>query len=204
MRPLSISEKHQKNIAIKTLKMNDTFARIMGGMNKDEAREFLKSIGYTESQVRKLEARRVDARNVIASELVKIAKELMNKKDEAQELVKLARELISDGPIFNAEDKDELLRKVKSEIKAPVVGAQISTLGGADRATIMLVVSLDPKDEWSNGILENSRYFRMSLERDGKLKLFSGGHGMKTFRRRRVKSVDDAIKAINQYIQQEK
>ncbi len=42
---LSIFEKHQKKIAIATLKMHDVGAAIMGGMTKEEARTFLRSIG---------------------------------------------------------------------------------------------------------------------------------------------------------------
>jgi len=52
---LTTSQKHQKAVAIKTLKMSDTGARIMGGMTKEEAREFLKSIGYTQRQIERLE-----------------------------------------------------------------------------------------------------------------------------------------------------
>lgn len=37
-RVLSIPEKHQLKIARDTLKMSDTFARIMGGMTKEEAK----------------------------------------------------------------------------------------------------------------------------------------------------------------------
>ena len=44
MKSLSVPEKHQKGIAIKTLKMNDTMARAMGGMDKDEARKFLPQV----------------------------------------------------------------------------------------------------------------------------------------------------------------
>jgi len=54
-RPLSVPEQHQKKIAISTLKLSDFGARIMGGMTKEEAREFLKSIGYTDQQIRKIE-----------------------------------------------------------------------------------------------------------------------------------------------------
>lgn len=53
---LSVPERHQKNIAIKTLKMSDVGANVMGGMTKAEAREFLKSIGWSNSKIRKLEA----------------------------------------------------------------------------------------------------------------------------------------------------
>ncbi len=55
-RALSVPERHQKNIAIKTLKMSDLGAKIMGGMTKAEAREFLKSIGWSDSKIRRLEA----------------------------------------------------------------------------------------------------------------------------------------------------
>ena len=52
---LSVPEKHQKKIAISTLKMSDAGTKIMGGMTKDEARTFLKKIGYSESKIKKLE-----------------------------------------------------------------------------------------------------------------------------------------------------
>jgi len=37
-----IAKKHQRKIAKKTLKMNDVFANIMGGPNKEEAKKILK------------------------------------------------------------------------------------------------------------------------------------------------------------------
>jgi hypothetical protein len=52
---LSVPEKHQKKIALQTLKYSDAGAKIMGGMTKDEAKKFLKSIGYTDRQIKKLE-----------------------------------------------------------------------------------------------------------------------------------------------------
>jgi hypothetical protein len=51
----SVPEKHQLKIAKDTLKMSDAGARIMGGMTKKEAKEFLKSKGYSEKQIKKLE-----------------------------------------------------------------------------------------------------------------------------------------------------
>jgi len=39
---LSIPEKHQLQIARKTLQMSDTMAKIMGGMTKKEAKEIIK------------------------------------------------------------------------------------------------------------------------------------------------------------------
>ena len=52
---LSVFDKHRKNIALKTLKMNDVGVMVMGGMNKAEARAFLKKIGYTDEKIKKIE-----------------------------------------------------------------------------------------------------------------------------------------------------
>jgi len=60
---LTVPQRHQKNIAIKTLKMNDVFAKVMGGMTKEEAREFLKSIGWSDSRIRRLESSDKTARS---------------------------------------------------------------------------------------------------------------------------------------------
>jgi hypothetical protein len=55
MKKLSIPEKHQLNIAKRTLRMPDALVAIAGGMNKAEAREFLKRIGWTEKRIEQLE-----------------------------------------------------------------------------------------------------------------------------------------------------
>ena len=41
MRTLTVPERHQLNVARKTLKMSDVGARIMGGPSKQEAREII-------------------------------------------------------------------------------------------------------------------------------------------------------------------
>ena len=53
---LSVPDQHRLKIAKSTLKMSDAGAVIMGGMTKDEARDFLKSIGWSEQRIAKLEA----------------------------------------------------------------------------------------------------------------------------------------------------
>ena len=52
---LSDFEKHQKQIAISTLKMSDAGASVMGGMSKKEARDFLRLIGYSDERIKRLE-----------------------------------------------------------------------------------------------------------------------------------------------------
>jgi len=53
---LTVPQQHQLKIAKKTLKMNDAMAMIMGGMSKPEARDFLKSIGWSDQKIKKEEA----------------------------------------------------------------------------------------------------------------------------------------------------
>ncbi len=48
---LTVFEKHQKRIAISTLKMSDKGSILAGGMDKIEAREFLARIGYTPERI---------------------------------------------------------------------------------------------------------------------------------------------------------
>jgi hypothetical protein len=51
-----VFDKHQKAIALKTLKMSDAGANIMGGMSKAEARSFLKAkCGFSDARIAKLE-----------------------------------------------------------------------------------------------------------------------------------------------------
>jgi hypothetical protein len=51
---LTIPQQHQRAIAKMTLRMTPTAATIMGGMTIEEAKTFLKSIGYTDKQIERL------------------------------------------------------------------------------------------------------------------------------------------------------
>ena len=113
----------------------------------------------------------------------------------------------SQGKVFqvgsdfgNVPDANASAKLMQSKIEAPYVGAQVSTLGGKERVTILLVVSLDKKEDWSNHILENSRYMRFHFYNTGVLEEFSGSRFSKKFRKTTVKSVAEAIAKINQYI----
>jgi len=109
------------------------------------------------------------------------------------------------NPIFGASSEPEIratAHLVKEGIHAPYVSVNISTLGGLERASILISLSLDPKEKWINGIYHNSRYLQFNLERDGELECFSGSRhsqGLK-FRKTRVKSVQAAIDKINSYL----
>jgi predicted kinase len=129
-----------------------------------------------------------------------------------------AREkLVASGVLANEDDLDEaasteprfavgvddgkLMDALKKQIKAPYVAASLSTLGGEERATIMLAISLDPRETWTNGIYENSRYLRFSLGRNGVIANFARAHLIKTkFRKQWYKNQADAIKKLNAYV----
>ena len=65
----------------------------------------------------------------------------------------------------------------------------------------MILISLDEKKDWVNGILENSRYIRLHLTaKDHILEHFSGSFGVKGLRKSRPKTIDAVIKKLNTYI----
>jgi hypothetical protein len=101
---------------------------------------------------------------------------------------------------YTPEDVDVIVPKFQDSIQAPFVKVYKSTLGGVQNTSILLTVSLDPKEAWSYGILENSRYFKMHYYQDGTLELFSGGRGLTKFRKTRTKNPEDSLEKINKYI----
>lgn len=121
----------------------------------------------------------------------------------ARELLAVAQDILAEDavPIFNVDSVEADMTKMRSHIKAPYVNMYKSTLGGPEHVSIMIAISLDNKEDWSNHILQNSRYFMMSFGNDGEMKEISGGtRKAKGFRKSKAKSIDDAIARINKYI----
>lgn len=111
------------------------------------------------------------------------------------------------GTLFTAQTAPEVANRLKSEIDAPYVNTQVSTLGGEQNVTIMMTISTDPKESWSNGILHNSRYGMFAIHNNGVIEHHSGSFNRideerMNFRKRTVKSVDQLIQVINQHIEQ--
>lgn len=102
------------------------------------------------------------------------------------------------APLFTVERGSADITPL-AQIRAPYARSSISTLGGVERASIMLTVSLDERNAWPYGILQNTRYANFSIERDGTIENFSGS--LPKFRRRKVKSLADAARAINAWIE---
>jgi len=88
-----------------------------------------------------------------------------------------------------------------SNIKAPYVHSQVSTLGGVNRASVIIRVSLDPKSKWANGIYQNSRYAMWHLGGDGTLEQFQVSYHLgKKMRKQKATSIRDAAARINKYL----
>ena len=87
-------------------------------------------------------------------------------------------------------------------LNAPYVSVSLSTLGGQENSALMLTISLDPKEAWANGILQNSRYAHFSIDSaDNKVELFSGGYKLNKFRKTApIKSILDAAEKIQKWI----
>ena len=93
--------------------------------------------------------------------------------------------------------KNDIIR-LQDNILAPYAAIIASTLGGVDNINILITISLLPKNEWPNGILENSKYARFHFYRDGSLQMFSGNIGK--FRKCTVKTIENAVDKINIFI----
>jgi hypothetical protein len=54
MKAKNVIESHYERIAIQSLRMPDPILAVMGGLDKQQAIEFLTSLGYTQQEISKL------------------------------------------------------------------------------------------------------------------------------------------------------
>lgn len=97
---------------------------------------------------------------------------------------------------------NEDLEHFKSSIKAPFVRCSISTLGGKEQASLMIVISLDSRENWAYGIIENSKHSHFHWEHTGVLEQFSKDYKIEIkFRKTKAEKLDQVIEKINKYIE---
>lgn len=97
--------------------------------------------------------------------------------------------------IFNEPNIIEVIDNFKKNLDYSFASVTHSTLGGADNVSLLIALSTDKKESWSGGFFENSTYVRIQILNDGTVEQFSG-YKLK-LRKKKVKSVDDAINYIN-------
>ena len=121
---------------------------------------------------------------------------------------------VKGNKVFDVDTAQDWVKILEREIKAPVVSAKVSTLGGTENVSILLVVSFDKRENWMNGYLENSRYFRMHIDNNGLIEQFTVNFGLPSqtglgvkgnptlpFRKTRVLNEEELVYKINRYIQ---
>ncbi len=57
MKNRDVFARHQTKIARNTLRLTDAGASILGGMTREEARRYLKSVGWNEERIRREESK---------------------------------------------------------------------------------------------------------------------------------------------------
>jgi hypothetical protein len=92
---------------------------------------------------------------------------------------------------------ENLLATLKTEIRAPYVSGYVSTLGGEQNSSILLTISLDKRENWISGILENSRYAKFHVS--DKIEHFSG-YGTAKFRKASFQSPVQLVEKLQLWV----
>lgn len=96
--------------------------------------------------------------------------------------------------VATAGDAEVVLDNLKELF--PWVKVERSTLGGEERASLFMKLSLDPKETWESGIVENSRWALFGVQ-GGKLYMVAGSYGrVPKFRKVDAKSVTNIINKV--------
>ena len=106
--------------------------------------------------------------------------------------------------IFDYNEIIEKREKIENDILAEYKKVRISILGGKENSALIVTVSLDKKNNWAYGILQNSRYYHFDIDRNGIVENFSGSYKVKKIRKKRVKSLKEAVEYINKNLQKQR
>lgn len=102
---------------------------------------------------------------------------------------------------FTPQNVDQMIQTLERGIATPYKNIYKSTLGGENRVSIIMAISLDRKENWTNNIFENSPYIKMIWNVDGSLEAVSKGTKIPIkFRRTKCIDVNKCIEKINKYI----
>ena len=87
------------------------------------------------------------------------------------------------------------VEQLKQGLKFAYVSIQTSSLGGVERPSILITISTSKRDNWANGILENSNYAKIHISHTGVVEHFSGWR--LKLRKFTAKDIPHAIQKIN-------
>ena len=102
--------------------------------------------------------------------------------------------------MFDVENVEVVKNQIKTGLKFPYLNIYHSTLGGKENISILLCVSLDNRETWANGILQNSAYMKLHILNFGKIYMICRDRKVKKFRKCNFKNIDDLIEKLNSKI----
>lgn len=100
----------------------------------------------------------------------------------------------------NVSEAQELHRLLIEKINVPWKRTDVSTLGGVENVSILVTVSLDKKETWHNGILQNSRWAMFHIQNTGKIESNYGSADFKGFRASTAKTFAHVCLKLNMAI----
>jgi len=144
-------------------------------------------------------------KNLSLDKELKLVSDLKEAYFDLKEGVELESAKGAPGSLFNVETAPHVVKQLQSFLNAPYINAQISTLGGEEHVSIILTISADPKEKWTNDIMQNSRYGNFSIDNDGTVEQFSGGFSKwkqpnNAMRKTHVKSVQQLVDVLNKFM----
>ena len=98
--------------------------------------------------------------------------------------------------LFNIDNVQNVVDRLKTELKSPFISVKISTIGGNENVAILVAMSIEPKENWTNGIFSNSNYRRFDISNNGITENFINSE-MPKVRKFTAKTVDDLIIRLN-------
>ena len=130
-------------------------------------------------------------------------KDQYDKKKKKKKSESVDESTLTEGSVFDINNAEQMvkvltagLKKVAPDLKPGNIS--YSTLGGDERVSIVGKFSLDRKKDWSNGILENSRWITFYLDNDGSLEVNVMGYPFEM--RKQVKMRKSRNKDIKQVL----
>ncbi|MCK5015225.1 MAG: hypothetical protein KAS66_15550 [Candidatus Omnitrophica bacterium] len=118
-------------------------------------------------------------------------------QEAAKKKTKISNAEIKPAPVslFDYESVEDAKVQLKEGLDFPYVAVRSSILGGKEEVSILVTVSKDPESEWANHILQNSRYAKIHILRDGTVEQFVGWK--LKMRKFKGKSIEHVIEKIN-------
>lgn len=105
--------------------------------------------------------------------------------------------------MFDVNEANEAVEYILSSMRHYPVGyvsGYVSTLGGSHRPSVLLTISLDSKEDWPHGILNNSRYAKFMIDYDGTMEMLSH-HGVAKFRKARVSDAGQVVQKLVRWVE---